>query len=409
MINGHTDTKTYRGESLEELLPRIAEELGPDAVITRQRDGIVGGIGGFFGKKILEVEARPAERPPTLPAGVVLDAYDDGSPLVRTQGEDTADAMDLETREEPREAAPEPAAGEASSGATTFAQLVDELAAANEEPAAEEEAAPAQPASRMQEQPERPARPNPIYEGIGVGHSLVWSGLSSEPVASLIGSVLRHSSLFSAEKPLAEQVKAALAQQIPTATGWTTERHVLALVGTARSGRTHAAAAIARAYAHARIATAVLSLESPRTALRLGGLIEAEEIGFDVAASRAEIDFALRRLSSYGLVVVDTPAFATSDPQSIERVARLLDAVGVDAVHLLVPAGLTADAAGAISAALAGRLDYTHIMVTQLDRDTRVGGAVGLAIGTQRPISYLMAGNEVTVPDAYELAERVLA
>src|SRR5581483_6589605 len=205
------------------------------------------------------------------------------------------------------------------------------------------------------------------------------------------------------------QVKAALAQQIPTATGWTTERHVLALVGTARSGRTHAAAAIARAYAHARIATAVLSLESPRTALRLGALIEAEEIGFDVAASRAEIDFALRRLSSYGLVVVDTPAFATSDPQSIERVARLLDAVGVDAVHLLVPAGLTADAAGAISAALAGRLDYTHIMVTQLDRDTRVGGAVGLAIGTQRPISYLMAGNEVTVPDAYELAERVLA
>ena len=415
MINGHTDTKTYRGESLEELLPRIAEELGPDAVITRQRDGIVGGIGGFFGKKILEVEARPAERPPTLPAGVVLDAYDDGSPLVRTQGEDTADAMDPETREEPREAAPEPAAGEASSGATTFAQLVDELAAANDEPAAEEEEAvpaqpaSAQPASRTQEQSEQSARPNPIYEGIGVGHSLVWSGLSSEPVASLIGSVLRHSSLFSAEKPLAAQVKAALAQQIPTATGWTTERHVLALVGTARSGRTHAAAAIARAYAHARIATAVLSLESPRTALRLGALIEAEEIGFDVAASRAEIDFALRRLSSYGLVVVDTPAFATSDPQSIERVARLLDAVGVDAVHLLVPAGLTADAAGAISAALAGRLDYTHIMVTQLDRDTRVGGAVGLAIGTQRPISYLMAGNEVTVPDAYELAERVLA
>ena len=32
-------------------------------MITRQREGIVGGIGGFFGKKTVEVEARPAGSP----------------------------------------------------------------------------------------------------------------------------------------------------------------------------------------------------------------------------------------------------------------------------------------------------------------------------------------------------------
>ena len=43
-----TATRTYRGSSLEEILPRIRAELGPDAVITRRREGLTGGVGGFF-------------------------------------------------------------------------------------------------------------------------------------------------------------------------------------------------------------------------------------------------------------------------------------------------------------------------------------------------------------------------
>src|SRR3954449_5965584 len=75
------DTRTFRGASLEELLPQIREELGPDALITRQRDGIVGGIGGFFGKKTVEVEAQPAGSPLPPPSGLAsqpprLDLYD---------------------------------------------------------------------------------------------------------------------------------------------------------------------------------------------------------------------------------------------------------------------------------------------------------------------------------------------
>src|SRR5689334_1694614 len=80
------DMKTYRGESLEELLPQIREELGPDAVITRRREGIVGGIGGFFGKKCVEIEAcgplpmptfvpKPTAKP-TIPQSAIVDLYD---------------------------------------------------------------------------------------------------------------------------------------------------------------------------------------------------------------------------------------------------------------------------------------------------------------------------------------------
>src|SRR5687768_7551768 len=50
--------KTFRGRSLDELLPRIRAELGPDAIVLRRREGLAGGVGGFFQKSFVEVEAR---------------------------------------------------------------------------------------------------------------------------------------------------------------------------------------------------------------------------------------------------------------------------------------------------------------------------------------------------------------
>src|SRR4051794_41646433 len=60
------DVKTFRGRSLEEVLPRIRAELGPDAIVLRRREGLGGGVGGFFQRPYVEVDARPAhadERP----------------------------------------------------------------------------------------------------------------------------------------------------------------------------------------------------------------------------------------------------------------------------------------------------------------------------------------------------------
>ncbi|WP_372791382.1 hypothetical protein [Paraconexibacter sp.] len=52
-------TRTYRGRGLDELLERIKAELGPDAVIVAQREDVEGGVGGFFAKRVIEVDARP--------------------------------------------------------------------------------------------------------------------------------------------------------------------------------------------------------------------------------------------------------------------------------------------------------------------------------------------------------------
>src|SRR5881397_1696964 len=68
------DTKTFRGRSLEEVLPQIKADLGPDAEIVRQREGLTGGVGGFFQRACIEVEARPGEERVEAPR---FDAYDD--------------------------------------------------------------------------------------------------------------------------------------------------------------------------------------------------------------------------------------------------------------------------------------------------------------------------------------------
>jgi flagellar biosynthesis GTPase FlhF len=49
--------KIYRGHSIAALLPQVRAELGPNAVVLRQREGRTGGIGGFFAQRFIEIEA----------------------------------------------------------------------------------------------------------------------------------------------------------------------------------------------------------------------------------------------------------------------------------------------------------------------------------------------------------------
>ncbi len=81
--------RTYRGRTLEEILPQIRADLGPDAIILREREGLVGGVGGFFAQRFIEVDARggdgqtieaaPSETPRIEPrrGGQTIDIYDD--------------------------------------------------------------------------------------------------------------------------------------------------------------------------------------------------------------------------------------------------------------------------------------------------------------------------------------------
>jgi len=79
--NGHDrewgGVRTYRGRKLEDLIPQIRAELGPDAIILRQREGLMGGVGGFFAQKCVEVDAQASPRA-EAPS---VDIYDEDEPV----------------------------------------------------------------------------------------------------------------------------------------------------------------------------------------------------------------------------------------------------------------------------------------------------------------------------------------
>ncbi|HXN38304.1 MAG TPA: hypothetical protein VN892_09725 [Solirubrobacteraceae bacterium] len=65
--------RTYRGRSVEDIIPKIQSELGADAIIVRRRDGLAGGMFGFFQHPYVEIEAMSG------PEGI--DVYDDDEPV----------------------------------------------------------------------------------------------------------------------------------------------------------------------------------------------------------------------------------------------------------------------------------------------------------------------------------------
>jgi flagellar biosynthesis GTPase FlhF len=74
--NGSADdpsVRTYRGRSVEDIIPQIQRELGADAIIVRRRDGLAGGVLGFFQHPYVEIDA--------MAGGGSVDVYDEDEPV----------------------------------------------------------------------------------------------------------------------------------------------------------------------------------------------------------------------------------------------------------------------------------------------------------------------------------------
>jgi hypothetical protein len=70
---GEAATRIYRGRSVDELVPQIQRELGADAIIVRRREGLTGGVLGFFQRTYVEIEA--------MPGSASIDLYDEATSI----------------------------------------------------------------------------------------------------------------------------------------------------------------------------------------------------------------------------------------------------------------------------------------------------------------------------------------
>jgi flagellar biosynthesis GTPase FlhF len=399
-----TDTKTYRGRTLEEVLPKIKAELGPDAEIVRQRSGLTGGVGGFFQRQCVEVDARAPEPEGSQVAGPrsqgrTFDAYDEDPAAAPAVSSFVPEPLP----DEPTvEGLSTPGIQEILRQASPFA---DALGAAELELEPTPEPQPA--TSDL-----RPATPEPPVAAAKLEAAMTEAGIDAAVAQELVAEVVSHELPFSSKRSLKRLVRRALARRIPIAPTAPAGARSVAFVGPGGSGKTLSAARLATAYAAGSdLPVVVIALRSPDGGAELAGMLEPLGVGVRTADSGAEARAHLAGAVEHALVVVDTPAVAPRSTAEVAALASELEALGVTEVHMTLPATYSGPAARELAENLAP-LDPSRIALTHMDATTHVGGLLDYAIRSQRPISYVSKGTGVPgglePADAEELAALIL-
>ena len=464
-------TRTYRGRSLEELLPRVRAELGPDAVILRQREGLTGGVAGFFQKQLVEIEATGPEgmqghQHEEAGAGggtATLDLVDDGPALPEDHVQQVAapsGAGFLEQLAAAQEAARAftPPAQQATAEELFAGPVADPVAdawegwgAAPTEPARHTPPPPpaappvfppyaapaASRAMRPQIAPQVAALPAPApdarhdvpevldrapalrarprewpAEAGDLRDALVDHGLDATLADSVVGETVTHLLPFSSSAQLENLVVDALAARIPVRPLTGTGGRVVAFVGPGGSGKTRCLARLAAAYAaRSDLPVACVALRpadgGSSLSMLLGPAGVATHVVADAAAARERID-ALREGA---LVLVDTPGVSPRADAELRALQVDLDGMGVDEILLTVPATMGPGAARELVGGMR-RLRPTGLALTHTDETTHLGPAVGLAIESALPVAYVARGTQVSSglrpADAEQLARALL-
>jgi flagellar biosynthesis protein FlhF len=407
-----TETKTYRGTSIEELLPQIRADLGPEAVIVTRREGLVGGIGGFFQKKCVEVDARPG--------GPRIDVFDDGEgPETVIEPPAVSEPHIVRNDAATREGLETPAVQRLVGEAKPFADLLQEMtpaAPAEPNPAlapspaarayAAAEAA-AEPVAEPEALPEPEADPTPEPRRIaGLREGMVAAGLGADLAADVVDAVVASVAPFATPSRLRTLVRNELALRLPVAPAPGPGRRHLAVVGPAGTGKTAAVARVAAAHAAAGQDVACLTLEPADGGAALRSLLDGSGVKVEAIAYE-DLAVALLGASSQ-LVLIDTPAAAPSSGVTVESLGATLGAAGVDEIHLAVRAGTASPAAVEMHENLKG-LAPNRILVSAAADTSYIGAAVDVAIRTSLPVHYVAETVvELAPADPRDLASRVV-
>jgi flagellar biosynthesis protein FlhF len=427
-------TRTYRGASIEELLPQIRADLGPEAVIVSRREGLVGGFAGFFQKRCIEIDARPG--------GPRIDVYDDGGgempdlsaapefdglgsefealPVAEPQrplagpaaqpaaaaGPPTSTRPTPAFTQPPAPAEPHPVRNDAATRegletpavqrlvgeARPFADLLGEMAG-TETPAPAEEAAATEPVSE-------PRRVATLREGM-VAH-----GLGTDLAAEVVDAVVANVAPFATPSRLRTLVRNELSLRLPVAPAPGAGRRRVAVVGPAGTGKTAAVARVAAAHAAAGQEVACLTLEPADGGASLRAMLDGSGVKVE-AITYDELAVALLGESAQ-LVLIDTPAAAPSTGVTVESLGVTLRAASVEEIHLAVRAGTASPAAVEMFDSLKG-LEPNRILVSAAADTSYIGAALDVAIRTSLPIHYVAETIvELAPADPRELASRVV-
>ena len=441
------DIRIFRGRSLEEVLPQIREELGPDAIITRQREGLQGGIAGFFQKQFVEVEARAGSaRVSASGRTPVLDVYDEDDsvappPAVPMDGDDEATSEGLTS----------PAIQAMLEQAAPFADYLNAADRAQRDTSAEREVDPdveaaleslarargvedpAGAASELEAEDQATAEPRPVEEPADqaaasthlepvrrrasatsparrsrpaaadtLEETLCGSGLSPRLARAIVDETVAHLLPFALPSDLKTLVRGELGRRIPTQATWAGVGRRIGFVGSGGSGKTLTVARLAAAYAESGdLPVSVFSLRPRDDGDELRDLLERFDVPVHVVDGPEPARARMRSLPEDAIVVLDTPAVRPQDDRAVADLADELKKMLYE-IHLTLPATVSTASARELVADLAP-LGISRIALTHLDETSHIGGAVEVAIRGGKPFSYVGTGTGVA--DGLEPAE----
>ena len=370
--------RTYRGDSIESLLPQIRAEIGPEAVIVRQREGLIGGVGGFFQKRCVEVDARAG--------GPGVDVYDEqpvdeesaGARGLSGEGEAPA-GEDVASFSEPPPPLP-PAPG---SVFVDEQHVVRNDAATREglaTPAVQELVDQAQPFAEvlreMDAGPSEAEMPVGPPQAQALRKGLVAAGLGVDIAREVVDSVVASVMPFANSGRLRTLVRNELALRLPVAPAVAPGERTLVFVGPAGSGKTTAIVVIAAAHEAAGVA------------------VSRRQAG-DAAAPHPG-----------GLLLIDTPAL-WGGAEGLAAVAAVIGGLEAPEVHLVMRAG-TAAGAGAELVEGLRPLGPNRLLVTGAGETAHLGGVIDVAIRSALPFGYVAESAEQIAPaDPRDLAGRI--
>jgi flagellar biosynthesis GTPase FlhF len=423
--------RTYRGRSLEELIPRIRAELGPDAIILREREGLTGGVGGFFAQRCVEVDAQapagvdfydeeeaampefpaddePYEMAATAEAPYASAAQSYAAPnepelsfaerLARARQERAAIAPTPSPLPEPAPSArptpdpfPPPAVVRAKLKVRAKTRrpmpIVPELSGAAPTPAPEPIAAPFAPEPEPAV-PAASAHLDPAAAG-AMARELIARGVSEAWAHELIVSAAAHMAPFAPDGRLRDAVRDAVASSLSTLPPLPSSGAAVAFVGAGGAGKTRCAAALAAAYARAstlRVSVLAAGADSAELERLLAGRDVPVSALVGAGAARAVAEGRER-----GLVVIDTDACSPSDEEGVSAVADELGELALDAVYLVVPATLSASAARQLLDGLMP-IGLSALVISHADETDELGTVAELAFQSGLPVVFIHGG-----------------
>jgi flagellar biosynthesis protein FlhF len=388
-----SNLKTYRGRSLEEVLPQIKAELGPDALVVAQRESHEGGVGGFFAKRMVEVDvADPESHDARLNRFTeqLEAALSTGKPAPASP---QTPAVSEQVDEFPLPEPPfEPAPLFAGPAAYRTEGTVPPVQIRNQGTVPSVQTNAALPADG--------------HEAID---NLVARGLSPELAADLVDQAVNHLMPFAQSQDVQPVVARALAQRIPVRPVGSGRGHVIGFVGPGGSGKTRCAAQLAAAYARgSSLPVACVALRADDNGAELGRLLAPLGVPMHALEDPAEAAQRVAELRGSTLVVLDTPGVSPRADATVRELAGDLRRLTPDEIHLTLPATYGSHAARELLDGLAP-LRPDAIALTHADETGHLGTAIELAIQTATPLSFVSRGAGALRPAAAEELALALA